>query len=97
MKLIVSQSAEEDIFAAVEYLTNEHPDLGLGLRKEIDQHIAWIVRNPKVTRLRKNKYRRVDLKIFPYYIAYVTSDTHVTIIAVSHNRRRPEHWLSRLN
>jgi hypothetical protein len=46
--------------------------LGLGDRfwREVDAHIRWILANPVAARLRRGDYRRVNLEVFPYYIAY---------------------------
>ena len=46
-------------------------------------------------RLRPRGYRRVNLKVFGYYIAYdIWADT-IWILAIAHARRRPEYWIGR--
>lgn len=40
--------------------------------------------------------RFVLLAGFPYYVAYVSRDTETLIVAISHTKRRPFHWLTRL-
>ena len=53
--------------------------------------IDWITRHPAVPRDRKG-YRRVNLPIFPYYIAYVHKEDAIIILAIGHSRRLPEYW-----
>ena len=38
---------------------------------------------------------RVNLKVFPYYIAYVIHSGIIWILAIAHGARRPEYWLER--
>lgn len=59
------------------------------------EHIAWIAENPDVPRLRDGGYRRVNLKIFPYYVSYVVRDAVIWILAVAHGHTLPEYWINR--
>jgi len=40
-------------------------------------------------------YRRVNLRIFPYYIAYIIRSNGLWILAIAHTHRRPEYWIER--
>jgi hypothetical protein len=59
--------AQSELTDAVAYYEGELSGLGHRFWDELDQHIAWIERNHDVPRLRPGGYRRVNLKIFPYY------------------------------
>jgi hypothetical protein len=65
--------AKSELFDSVEYYEGELSGLSQRLWDEVDQHITWIAGNYEVPRLRPGGYRRVNLKIFPYYISYVVS------------------------
>ena len=41
-------------------------------------------------------YRRVNLRVFPYFVAYVSSGDTIWVLAIGHVRRRPEYWIKRL-
>lgn len=41
--------------------------------------------------------RRVVLRRFPFTIAYLEKDSVVRILAVAHQRRRPNYWMGRLH
>jgi hypothetical protein len=63
--------------------------------RHFDEHIAWIAQNPEVPRLRPGGYRRVNLKIFPYYIPHIIRDPVIWILAIAHGHRRPKYWVDR--
>jgi hypothetical protein len=72
MKVIILQQALEELNDSVDDYEEKQSGLGLKLKKEIETHVNWIRQNPNVPRKRANCYRRVNLKIFPYYIAYTS-------------------------
>ena len=58
-------------------------------------HVQWIIKNPKVPRIRDGIYRRVNLRVFPYCIAYLLKDEKIWILAIAHSHRKPEYWIER--
>lgn len=95
MNLQVLKDAEDELNEAVAYYEEIEPGLGSALKEEAREAFQWIRNNPELPRLRSKGYRRVNLKIFPYYVAYfVWSDT-IWILCVAHARRRPGYWLTR--
>jgi len=87
--------AKSELFDAVAYYEGELSGLGQRLWEEVDQHITWIAGNYEIPRLRPGGYRRVNLKIFPYYISYVVRDPVIWILAIAHGHSRPEYWIDR--
>ncbi|MDQ6975337.1 MAG: hypothetical protein Q9M22_02095, partial [Mariprofundaceae bacterium] len=81
----------------METYEEEQADLSLGMMEEIDKHAQWIMRNPTVPRMCKGRYRRVNLKTFPYYIAYMVHVGTLWILAIAHNHRKSEYWITRKN
>jgi len=69
--------------------------MGLRLKDEVGPHIHWILGHSIVPRIRNGGYRRVNLKVFPYYIAYIVRGDTLWILAIAHGHRRPEHWIKR--
>lgn len=53
---------------------------------------------PEHWRLRSHGTRRVNLKRFPYYIAYLylSEEDCIWIVAIAHASRRPFYWKERL-
>lgn len=87
--------ARAELLDAIAYYEGEVNGLGSRFWEEVDQHIAWIQQNYEVPRLRPGAYRRVNLKLFPYYISYIVREPVIWILAVAHGHRRPEYWIDR--
>nr|VFJ43173.1 MAG: ParE toxin of type II toxin-antitoxin system, parDE [Candidatus Kentron sp. FW]VFJ68965.1 MAG: ParE toxin of type II toxin-antitoxin system, parDE [Candidatus Kentron sp. FW]VFJ69712.1 MAG: ParE toxin of type II toxin-antitoxin system, parDE [Candidatus Kentron sp. FW] len=97
MKKIILHEAFEELQNAIAYYEEQQAGLGLRLKQEFDRHIYWIMGNSTVPRIRSGGYRRVNLKMFPYYIAYIIRGDTLWILAVAHAHRRPEYWIGREN
>lgn len=63
---------------------------------EAGDYISLIAANPEAPRLRKRGYRRVNLKVFPYYIAYSVEAGSIVVLAFAHAAREPEYWIRRM-
>jgi hypothetical protein len=92
--LLPAASAELD--DAILFYENEQSGLGYRIWLEVDAHMEWITQNPLVPRLRDGGYRRVNLKIFPYYIAYIIRSDDIVAVAIANARRKPEYWIERI-
>ena len=95
MNLVILPQASAELEEAVEYYEAEQSGLGERLWRELDLHIQWIIQNPTLPRLRFGGYRRVNLKVFPYYVVYGIRSDAILILAISHASRMPEHWIDR--
>ena len=65
------------------------------LKSEVREHLAIIVAEPDRLRPWPRGYRRINLRIFPYYIAYFLDGEILWIVAIAHAHRRPEFWRKR--
>jgi len=96
MNLVILPQAAAELRDAIEYYEGEQSGLGKRFWGELETHLRWITQNAALPRLRKNgDYRRVNLKIFPYYVAYAIREQAVVILAISHASRMPEHWIKK--
>ena len=86
--------ARAELLDAVAYYESELNGLGLRLWDEVDAHVEWVAENHAVPRLRPGNYRRVNLKVFPYYISYIVRDA-IWIVAIAHSHTRPHYWIAR--
>jgi plasmid stabilization system protein ParE len=87
--------ARAELMDAVDYYEAELDGLGQRFWDEVDRHIAWIADNAEIPPLRDGGYRRVNLRVFPYYIAYIIRDLTIWILSVAHGNRLPEYWIDR--
>ncbi len=87
--------ADEEFAQAVAFYESKQNGVGERFYQEVFRTLHWISANPATLRLRKN-YRRINLAVFPYYIAYVTHADVVWVVAVAHAQRKPDYWLKRM-
>ena len=96
MTLILIEEAEQEFVESVAYYDSREPGLGTRFRDELAVVMQWILQYPDVPRLRRKRYRRVNLRIFPHYVAYVIRGETIWVVAIAHRHRRPEFWLKRI-
>jgi plasmid stabilization system protein ParE len=87
--------AKSELLDAIEYYETQLIGLGQRFWDEVDQHINWIAENSEIPQLRVGGYRRVNLRIFPYYVAYIVRDTAIWILSIAHGHSLPEYWIDR--
>lgn len=95
MKITILEQAFEELSEAIKYYEEKQTGLGLKLKDEIDHYINWILKNSTVPQLRKGGFRRVNLKIFPFYIAYIIREDMLWILAIANAYRKPGYWIKR--
>ena len=92
MKLQFLPEAKSELIETVEYYENLEVGLGIRFKEEVLNVLEWIRENSDKPRLRKNEYRRVNLKVFPYHVIYVIRGQALFVVAIPHSRRKPEFW-----
>ena len=95
MRMEILAEAEAELTEAIGYYQEIEAGLGLRLKEEARAAILWIENNHELPRLRPRGYQRVNLKVFPYYVAYFIWSETVWIVATAHSKRRPEYWIRR--
>jgi hypothetical protein len=96
MTITILAEAEREFVESIAYYEAREPGLGLRFRDEAREMLHWIAEYPEVPRLRRRGYRRVNMRVFPHYIAYVIRDTRIWVVAIAHGHRRPEFWADRM-
>ena len=95
MRIIILPEAEAEITDASIYYEGRVKGLGSAVEREVHFVLTAIAASPGLPRLRPRGYRRVNLKRFPYYVAYMLFDETAIILAVGHGARHPEYWIGR--
>src|SRR5688572_30423618 len=95
MTIVVVPQAADEFDDGVANYEDQQTGLGCRFRAEVDRQIRWIAEHVDLPRLRPGGYRRVNLKVFPYYIAYLGIGEIVWILAIAHGHRKPEYWIDR--
>jgi hypothetical protein len=95
MQTRIVAEAEAELTDAILRYEEIEPGLGLRLKDEARAAIEWIESHPTIPRLRPAGYRRVNLKVFRYYIAYAVRNDSLWVLAIAHGHRRPDFWKER--
>jgi hypothetical protein len=95
MTVRILDEAASELEDAIDRYESIEPGLGIRLKNEARTVLTWIEDHFEMPRIRKNGYRRVNLKIFPYYISYIISGETVWILAFAHAARLPDYWIKR--
>ncbi|MGA3182626.1 MAG: type II toxin-antitoxin system RelE/ParE family toxin [Verrucomicrobiota bacterium] len=93
---IVLEQAEEEFSQSAAYYESKEPGLGIRFRNEVAAVVDWILEHPEIPRLRRRGYRRVNLRVFSHYVAYVIRGDAIWIVAIAHAHQRPEFWIRRI-
>jgi hypothetical protein len=95
MTLQILDEATAEIAEAIGRYESIESGLGIRLKEEVKSVLTWIADQPELHRIRSKGYRRVNLKVFPYYIAYFIYEDVIWVLAIAHSARLPEYWIAR--
>ena len=95
MKVIFLPEAKEEFLDAIAYYEEAIGGLGQRFKEETDRCILRIAEHPELYRLRHGGYRRINLRVFPFHIPFITRGSTLWILAVAHSSRKPEYWIRR--
>ena len=95
MNLRILDEAAAELAEAIARYESIESDLGVRIKEEVKSVVAWIADHPELPRVRSKGYRRVNLKIFPFYIAYILHADTIWVLAIAHSARLPEYWIVR--
>ena len=74
MKIVFLDHANREFSDAVQYYDSQEPGLGQRFEDEIERVIHWLGTNPEACALRRGIYRRMNLRVFPYYIPTLSAN-----------------------
>jgi toxin ParE1/3/4 len=87
--------AFREVEEATFYYQSCDSDLGFRFRQLVENACAAIARSPLHWNERKGGFRRVNLKGFPYDVAYFIRGHRIIIAAVAHASQHPDFWKQR--
>jgi plasmid stabilization system protein ParE len=86
--------AQREFLNAISEYEEVRAGLGQRFKDEVDRCILWVADHPELYRLRFGSHRRINLRVFPYYIPYVIREQTLWILAIAHASRKPLYWIS---
>ena len=87
--------AEEELRAAIDYYEDREAGLGYDFSLEVFTAIQNIITQPSAWPVMEDDVRRCLVNRFPFGVLYSLEPTGVFVVAVMHQRRRPDYWRSR--
>lgn len=87
--------AKEEFLEAILYYEECQDGLGTRFRVAIESAAKQISDSPFVYRILQAPFRCYLVPKFPYYLIYSIEPDHIRIIAVAHNKRKPDYWAKR--
>lgn len=93
--------ADAEYREAGRWYESRRTDLGIEFFDAVDAALRQIVEFPRagapVPRVPRDlPVRRLAVKRFPYHVVYLDTPGALRVLAIAHDRRKPEYWKSRL-
>jgi plasmid stabilization system protein ParE len=95
MRVRFVDEARVEFLDGISYYEKQQSGFGRRFKVEVEQTLQWLSEHSEACRLRPGGYRRLNLRIFPYYIPYITRGSTLWVLAIAHGRRKPEYWIQR--
>lgn len=89
MTIRFAEEAQREFLDAISHYEEARGGLGRRFKNEVDRCVLWIAEHPELYRLRPGGYRRINLRVFPYYVPYIVRGQILWILAVAHGYRKP--------
>ena len=87
--------AQSEFLAAISVYEDACAGLGRRFKDEVDRCVLWIADHPDLYHLRPGGYRRINLRVFQYYIPYIVRAQTLWVLDIAHGSRKPLYWISR--
>jgi plasmid stabilization system protein ParE len=91
-----SAAAKHELTDAAQYYDRHRSDLGLEFLDDVRRVAKLLGDNPELGKVVSDSCRSILLTRFPFHLVYELTDTGVRILAIAHQRRRPDYWRSRV-
>ncbi|HQY07602.1 MAG TPA: type II toxin-antitoxin system RelE/ParE family toxin [Burkholderiaceae bacterium] len=88
--------AEAELLEAISYYSAIRADLGVRFEQAVSHAVRAAVAHPERGAPRSRSTRRWLVTGFPFGVIYRARPEEVVIVAVAHERKRPEYWVRRV-
>jgi plasmid stabilization system protein ParE len=88
--------AEQELFDAACYYELQAPSLGQNFLDKVEIALQEISSHPTRWPIISSGIRRRLIHRFPYALLYRVDSDYVVVLAIMHQKRHPEYWLSRV-
>ena len=96
MRIRLAEAAINELDDACEWYERQQPGLGVRFRSNVRDATLQIARLPLLFPVELNDVRRYVMNTFSYTLRYVLRGDEVWVLTVSHQHRRPDYWVDRM-
>lgn len=96
MRIKFHPHARAEIRAARNWYHERSPLSAFAFAQTVQNAISLIKEAPDTFPLADHGTRKFILQRFPFSIFYRTDETEIVIVAVAHQKRRPNYWSNRV-
>lgn len=96
MRIRFAEAANNELNDACDWFERQQSGLGERFRIDVREATLLIAKAPLLFPLELEDVRRYVMNRFSYILRYVLRGDEVWILAVSHQHRRPDYWVERL-
>ena len=89
-------AARLELLDAIEYYRNRSPDLASAFYQEVERCLEELLEFPELAPVKRFSVRQQPLRRFPYNVLYTVDPDVLYIVAIAHQKRRPDYWLRRI-
>jgi plasmid stabilization system protein ParE len=89
------EEARQELLDAISHYEKIRVGLGARFKDELDRCVLWIADHAGLYRKRQVGYRRINLRVFPYYVPYIVRSETLWVLAIAYAGRKPLYWISR--
>lgn len=94
--LVVREEARRELVEARDYYDEQRHGYGELFVEAVEREFALLLQFENIGKRVGKGVRRHTVRNWPYGIVYRVRGDELIIVAVSHHRRRPDYWRSRL-
>lgn len=96
MKLVILPAALLELQAAADYYSvHANINLARAFVDEFERVVNLITSSPQIGSIFRGNRRRYFLRKFPYSVIYQVTFGELRVLALAHQRRRPNYWAKR--
>lgn len=96
MSYVFHPAAEAEHLESVAFYESRQAGLGAAYLTEFEKVMKRVCEGPQRYPIeREPDIRRIRMNRFPFTVLYREKDSVVQVLAVAHQRRRPQYWLGR--
>ena len=88
--------AEVEVVQAAAYYETQVEGLGDAFLDKVESAVRDVTRRPTAWPVLRSEIRKRLIHRFPYAVLYRVDSDEIVVVAVMHQRRRPDYWLGRI-